>query len=541
MTMQSNGSPATSSPRAITIAILAMGGEGGGVLADWIVDVGEHCGYIAQTTSVPGVAQRTGSTIYYIELFPEKPAQAAGKDPVLALMPVPGEVDIVLASELMEAARAVQRGLVTSERTTLIASTNRVYSMTEKTAVADGQVDASKLFETCRAAAQRFVAADFARLAEEKRSAISAALLGALFGTGALPFPQQEFEQAIHRSGVGVDASLTAFAAGIDAAQRSPQWNPDKPMATIRKPGARLHRLAKRIEESFSPAAHEVLFAGIERLTDYQDEDYAANYLSRLEPVRDLDAEHGDHEFSLLRETARYLALWMSYEDAARVADLKTRRARFDRVRNESRAQAAQLVQINEFIYPRMQEIADIMPAAIGRWLLTSRTAQGVAARFMQHGRTMQTTSLSGFLQLYFMAEFRRWRRRSLRFQEEQGRIEQWLEKLKEFAREDYAAAEQIAEFPRVVKGYGDTHTNGRRKFDLLMRSLDCFRSRIDAASILRNLIDSALADENGAKLDETLGTILELKSTQTEQTSTIPGIEPASPVTPMRIEGHGR
>src|SRR6266436_4773667 len=122
--------------RAITIAIVAMGGEGGGVLADWIVDLAEDNGYRAQTTSVPGVAQRTGSTIYYIELFPGAVADAAGKDPVLALMPVPGELDIVLASELMEAGRAIQRGMVTPDRTTLIASTHRVYSMTDKTALA---------------------------------------------------------------------------------------------------------------------------------------------------------------------------------------------------------------------------------------------------------------------------------------------------------------------------------------------------------------------------------------------------------------------
>ena len=118
-----------------------MGGEGGGVLADWIVDLAEHSGYCAQTTSVPGVAQRTGATIYYIEIFPEAAAKAAGKEPVLALMPVPGELDIVIASELMEAGRAIQRGLVTPDRTTLIASTHRVYSMTEKTAIADGQVE----------------------------------------------------------------------------------------------------------------------------------------------------------------------------------------------------------------------------------------------------------------------------------------------------------------------------------------------------------------------------------------------------------------
>src|SRR5579884_4186637 len=108
-------------PKAITIAVLAMGGEGGGVLADWIVDLAEHGGYLAQTTSVPGVAQRTGATIYYIEIFPASAAAAEGLQPVLALMPVPGEVDVVIASELMESARAVQRGLVTPDRTTLIA------------------------------------------------------------------------------------------------------------------------------------------------------------------------------------------------------------------------------------------------------------------------------------------------------------------------------------------------------------------------------------------------------------------------------------
>ena len=62
----------------LKIAIMAMGGEGGGVLADWIVDLGETNGHLAQTTSVPGVAQRTGATVYYLELFPKSAARAAG-------------------------------------------------------------------------------------------------------------------------------------------------------------------------------------------------------------------------------------------------------------------------------------------------------------------------------------------------------------------------------------------------------------------------------------------------------------------------------
>src|SRR5262252_1119994 len=204
--------------RSINIAILAMGGEGGGVLADWVVDLGENSGYLAQTTSVPGVAQRTGSTIYYVELFPEEAARAAGKDPVLALMPVPGEVDIVLASELMEAGRAITRGLVTPDRTTLIASTNRVYSMTEKTAMGDGRVDRDAFIQAGGAASKRFIHRDFARLAEDNHSVISATLFGALAGSSTLPFQRKEFEAAIDRSGVSVTSSLKAFAAGFDAA-----------------------------------------------------------------------------------------------------------------------------------------------------------------------------------------------------------------------------------------------------------------------------------------------------------------------------------
>src|SRR5512133_2016451 len=136
----------------IKIAILAMGGEGGGVLADWLVDLGEANGWLAQTTSVPGVAQRTGATIYYVELYPGGDAERDGADPVLALMPLPGDVDVVLASELMECGRAVQRGLVTADRTTLIASTHRVYSITEKTALGDGRADSGNLLAHARRA-----------------------------------------------------------------------------------------------------------------------------------------------------------------------------------------------------------------------------------------------------------------------------------------------------------------------------------------------------------------------------------------------------
>jgi hypothetical protein len=121
-----SGAPILDKP--ISIAILAMGGQGGGVLSDWIVSIAESQGWAAQSTSVPGVAQRTGATIYYVEMMPP----LNGLRPVFSLMPTPGDVDIVLAAEFMEAGRAILRGFVNPKQTVLIASNHRSYAVVEK-------------------------------------------------------------------------------------------------------------------------------------------------------------------------------------------------------------------------------------------------------------------------------------------------------------------------------------------------------------------------------------------------------------------------
>lgn len=493
-------------PRAITIAVLAMGGEGGGVLADWIVDLAEHSGYCAQTTSVPGVAQRTGATIYYIELFPDAAAHARGKEPVFALMPVPGEVDVVIASELMEAGRAIQRGLVTPDRTMLIASTHRVYSMTEKTATEDGRVEAAKLIEGCNEAAKKAVLRDFARIASEQHSVISSVLFGALAGTGALPFPKEQFQEAIRRGGVGVTASLAAFAVGVEAVGHTEtRHSPPAPQIANPRSGPKLSKVAMRLASEFPAISHDILRAGITRLADYQDERYASEYLDRLAAIRDLDAKFGDGQCSLLRETGRSLALWMTYEDAVRVADLKTRRARFDRIDHETRTEPEQLLQIHEFLYPRIEEITDILPKRSGRWLRTNGPARRLLARVTEHGRVVETTSLRGFLQLYFLASLRKWRRYSLRFFDEQQRIEQWLARVSDLSKKDYFLAVEVSEFPRVLRGYGDTSIRGRQNFDAMMAALPDVLQKPDAPKRLRRLREAALADETGQKLNVAL------------------------------------
>jgi indolepyruvate ferredoxin oxidoreductase, beta subunit len=498
---------ASSDPRSITIAILAMGGEGGGVLAEWIIDLAEHGGYLAQMTSVPGVAQRTGATNYYVELFPRSAAQAKGRAPVLGLTPVPGDVDIVIASELMEAGRAVQRGLVTPDRTTFIVSTNRVYAMTEKIALADGRVDPDALLEGCRLAAKRLIAGDMAQLAESTGSVISAVLIGALAGAQALPMQRMAFEAAIRRGGVGVKESLAAFAAGLAAGED--EAAPAKPAVPTRQHIS--PALAPLLAEAsaFAEPARTYVRAGIERLADYQDAGYARDYLARLAPVAEADRRHGGGSGRLIAETARELALGMAYEDTVRVAELKIRPSRFERVREEVQLADGQILEIAEFLHPRVQEIADTLPAGLGRWLLASGWPRRLLERFTKKGVVLRTSTIRGFLMLYFVAALKSTRRRSLRFQTEQAFLEDWLRKLLSVAPGNCALAVEIALTRTLVKGYSDTHERGKQRYDLLMQILPQIMEMPDAAAALAKLRNAALADDTGASLN---GVIKEMR-----------------------------
>lgn len=498
-------SPATLA-EPIKIAILAMGGEGGGVLADWIVDLGEANGWFAQTTSVPGVAQRTGATVYYVELFPgaDVPDMRA---PVLAQAPLPGDLDIVLASELMEAGRAVQRGFVTPHNTTLVTSTHRVYSIAEKSAMGDGRVDSAALLRQTRRAAKRMISFDMAEVAERSGSVISAVLFGALSGTGVLPFSRKQFEETIERGGVGVKPSLKAFDAGHAEARRTETGDASikpAPVLSAALDAQPSHPVVARLvarARQYPADVPGIAIEGIRRLVDYQDPEYARLYLERLDA---LAAAPGGSDAELLSETARHLALWMSYEDTIRVADLKTRASRFDRVRGEVDSKDNQVLAIEEFMHPRLEEICETLPARLGRWLARPNWAHRLVGRFTQQGRIIRTSSLGGFLMLYSLGRWRRWRRVTLRYALETERIEAWLKRVRALAAIDPALALETAQCQRLVKGYSDTHARGLRNYETLMAVIDR-HARTLAPATLRELRAAALADEHGHKLRECL------------------------------------
>lgn len=498
------------SERPIKLTVAALGGQGGGVLTDWLVEIANTEGYLAQATSVPGVAQRTGATIYYLEFFPRSLAAAAGRDPIMALTPVPGDVDCVLASELVEAARAVQRGLVTPENTTLIASSHRSYAISEKSALGDGIAQAAELIELVKRASKRLVMFDMEAIAERHRSVISSVMLGALSGSGVLPFRKAVCEAVIRKSEIAVSTNLAAFHDAYERAERAELESSAISSAAEPIPNSartpELQRLLDRVR-SFPESVQQLALQGVRRAIDYQDPAYAALYLRRLQQIAELDRQHADAaagEWALSCAVARSLALWMTFEDTIRVADLKTRATRFATVRAEIRAEPDQLFGITEFMKPRVQEIAGTLPAPIGRWLARSPRVTSWLGRWTG-GRQIRTSTVSGFLVLHALGGLRRWRRGTLRFVDENARIEQWLARIAMLTPRRYALAVELAKAQRLVKGYGETHERGWRNFCTLLQATEALSARADGAAILARLQTAALADEEGTALTREL------------------------------------
>jgi indolepyruvate ferredoxin oxidoreductase, beta subunit len=230
--------------------------------------------------------------------------------------------------------------------------------------------------------------------------------------------------------------------------------------------------------------------------------------LDRVERIAALDVEREPNgTWTLTEATARSLALWMTFEDTFRVADLKTRSARFARVREEVRAESDQLVGITEFMKPRIEEIAGSLPARTGRWMLESPRLRRWLARWTG-GKQVRTATIGGFLLLHLLGGMKRWRRGTLRYEQENARIEAWLARIADLAVGNYALAVELARAQRLVKGYGETHERGWRNFSALVGQLDALAARADGASVMARLQEAALADEEGSTLAKELATV---------------------------------
>lgn len=451
-----------------SILVAALGGEGGGVLANWLVSCAQQAGLAVQATSVPGVAQRTGATSYYIE-FLTQPTKSL--QPVFALSPMPAQVDVVVASELLEAARMMERGFVTPDKTCLIASTSRVYTTLEKMQMGDGRFDSQRMLDLAKTMAQRAVLFDMAALTQAHQTVVSAVMFGALAGAGVLPWSRELCEQVISASGKGVAASLSGFnAAFLKASLSSTAEKPNADAGDDQDLGQPimsplwLDRLAE-----LPPSLRKLSSIGVARCIDFQDEAYAQDYLEKLKRLVTSATCQREASLQAVETAARHLALWMCYEDVIRVADLKTRPERFARIRVEAHAQPLDILRVVEHFKPGLDEIAAVLPEKLGKALLAwAQRRRGKPWHLALH---IRSSSIWGYLMLRALARLRPWRRMSLRFSQEKVSIELWWESMCALLPKSAAFAEVLAGLPQVLKGYGDTQLRGRLNFERLWQT----------------------------------------------------------------------
>jgi indolepyruvate ferredoxin oxidoreductase beta subunit len=450
--------------RPLTLLIAALGGEGGGVLKDWIVAAATKLGFPVQSTSVPGVAQRTGATTYYIEILPVAWSELDGQTPVFGLTPGVGDVDIVLASELLEAGRAVVNGFVTADRTFVIASGHRHYAITEKMAMSDGRYDPLRLLGAIAHHAQAALIFDMEAVARDSGAMINAVMLGALVASKRLPIPQDALVEAIRADGKAAEANIRGFEAGLKAAElasEEPEFAP--PDKRLGQTARWLRKLEAEVNETFPAEAAAVAVEGIRRLYRYQSRRYAKTYVARLKPIAAADEAFGV-DGRLLRETARHLAVWMSYEDVIRVAAAKIAPDRIARIREDMGAKPGERLRIFEFLKPGLDEICQIMPPWLARRVLAAAERRP-KLRERHFTMEIETTSILGYLRLWWLAKLRPFRPRTHRFQGEQQAIEDWLVLVNDAAALSPVLALEIAACAQLLKGYGDTLRRGRQNY----------------------------------------------------------------------------
>ncbi len=454
--------------RPITLLVAAMGGEGGGVLSNWIMSAAKAEGLIIQSTSIPGVAQRTGATTYYLEFLPAD----AGNDsrPVMSLYPGVGGVDVMVSTELVEAGRAIQNGFVTPERTTLIASTHRVYSVAEKVAMGDERFDGARVMEAARELAREPIMFDMAAAAQAAGSVINAVILGVIAGSGRLPIPAERFETAIREEGKSVERSLAAFRAGLDKVREGQVMVPaeslgKRPLLADRDETEHLYERVAGLPAGVRAAARE----GLNRQIDYLDAAYGVSYLDRLERVVKAETDAGGDD-TLALAVARHLAVRMSFEDVIRVADLKTRPERLARIREELGAKPGQPVVVTDFLKPGIEEVCSVLPAFIGGPIQRWADRRGFSDK-LHVGLHIRTTSIWGYQLMRAMAAMKRFRRKAYRYRQEQEAIEHWLMAIRDACRVDLGLAREIAECARLIKGYSDTHRRGLANYDSIMET----------------------------------------------------------------------
>jgi len=506
--------------QAVSILLCALGGEGGGVLADWLVEVAHLADHPAQATSIPGVAQRTGATTYYLEIFPVSNSQLNGQKPVLGLNPLPGRLDALISSELLETARQVGHGLASKDRTCVISSSSRALTTAEKMVMGDGRREEAPLIEVIAANSLRHHVIDMAALCQQAGTMVSAVMLGAIAASGLLPFDRRHYEAVLSGKSAAAKASLKGFALAFDRVSqqrdqaqyvehvlKAPPEAPIELHVALNEPA----NLPASVAQQFPSSMHAMLALAYARLVQYQGESYAQLLVSRLTSLKaiELSSPGSTPDCPVTHETIRWLALWMAFDDIIQVAYLKSRVTRWQRVSSEVKLKEGELLKVYDHFKPGVPELAAVLPKSwaevLLRWdrarILKGKEAWAMPIKLARH-------AVWGLLSLRFLAAMRVIRPFGSRYANEQALIQEWLDGIAQACRQSTQLGLEVAKCGQLIKGYGSTNERGKDNLLHILRTVcqaPAGQSDSDQAGVVAQIRNAALQDEKGQLFDMAL------------------------------------
>ncbi|MFA0759589.1 MAG: hypothetical protein NOOUEUKL_002269 [Candidatus Fervidibacter sp.] len=456
----------------ITVLIAAVGGQGGQLFAQWLFDAAKIAGFAPVGVGLPGLSQREGATVYYLEFF-ARPEETVLFSP----FPEKGRVQVLIGLELLELLRVLREGYLADDGA-VVGSTHRVLTADEKLPLKGGFVTAEQAMPLLRRGAKHcvvFDAVQAAGLAGLSERAANAILFGALAVSGILPFPPDAFRHAIEHYGVAVAFNLRAFEFGMRFQEWQAQLRESDDAAAdewASLPEPKLPTDIQRRMETLSvddELAMTLRYAA-RWLCHYQDAHYFARYLDCVQDIYERDAgretrDERQENFLVTKEVARILALRMAYEDAVRVAQLKTQRQRFERLRKEHRISEDTVYRVVDFFSPDWDELTGLLPFGTGGRgtreaadnELPELPTQAEELRRPSLQLRVETSSLTGFFLLKLLQWLKPWRPYSQRFKREWAAITEWLDAVKQALDKDYDLAFLIARSGEMVRGYGRT------------------------------------------------------------------------------------
>jgi indolepyruvate ferredoxin oxidoreductase, beta subunit len=263
------------------------------------------------------------------------------------------------------------------------------------------------------------------------------------------------------------------------------------------------------LASKFPAPVHEMLALGHARMLEYQGAAYAQLYVDRLKQV--LQAEQAAdaaniNNYATTREMARWLALWMAFDDIVRVADLKSRASRWQRVVGEVKAKDDDLLKVYDHFKPGVPEFAALLPASLAakltawdrRRILKGKTPWALPLKVGTH-------SIIGMLSLRTLASFKWLRVRGSRYATEQSMIAQWLQGVVQGTERHWQLGHEIALCGRLIKGYGSTNERGKDNLLHVLQHLAQGEDAQQAATAVNAARSAALADDAGKALDTAL------------------------------------